>query len=455
MARGGSGSYTYTIGQLPEDLSLSYAHGAPHVAGTPAAEGTYDLFWKVEDSDGAEVSHDFTITVNAPLTLDEIGDRTFPINELIPSFTLPAATGGSGDYTYTLEEENLPAELTFDDSTMTVSGVPVVLDTYTAAWQVTDNSDGSMVSQDLTIEIVPTGALNCLPESSTPPTSLDEKLEILNCITFTPPVSWWQNELNTDYLKDLIDSDFTWLGGTYDECTKSPDLIVPGCRRHDIAYASLQKFEGSDSNSVQDKAWNGRNKYLADFQFHQYATEEECEEDFFWDAWLDLLHAHSPIAIAEDSFRIALYLLCAPDVTKQEIADMYFDGVVVFGIPITMADADHALSNPLFIACDLPSAPSNFTFDLSAERISWQIDPGCTEGNLAQRLTLLEYLEGHFHLITPGPSPQSTPSVFLFNNEEQVGFASTPPPFEGLKTATIRFNTSRTDHINFLQSLEL
>ena len=47
-------------------------------------------------------------------------------------------------------------------------------------------------------------------------------------------------------------------------CTLSPDGALPSCRKHDVAYHSLQKFANTDSSELQDRTWNPRNKVLAD-----------------------------------------------------------------------------------------------------------------------------------------------------------------------------------------------
>ena len=59
----------------------------------------------------------------------------------------------------------------------------------------------------------------------------------------------------------------------------APQGPVPTCLKHDMAYASLQKFEGvnlidpdtereiGDTEEL-DITWNPRNKYLADDKFH-------------------------------------------------------------------------------------------------------------------------------------------------------------------------------------------
>ena len=172
-ATGGSGGYVYThLGTLPDGLTF-YPH-TRNVRGTPTTAGTYTVLYRVTDSDAVETRRYFTITVNPPLELADPSDQTFVQDKEITSFTLPAATGGSGGYVYT-HLDTLPDGLTLDHASRNISGTPTSSGAYTVLWRVTD-SEGEQVSQYFTITVnatsvpIPTPTPTPTPAPGTTPT---------------------------------------------------------------------------------------------------------------------------------------------------------------------------------------------------------------------------------------------------------------------------------------------
>ena len=151
-ATGGTGSITYSISpSLPG--GLSFAASTRTLSGTPTSSQTAQTYtYTATDANGATISQTFTITVDGLLSLGTIADQTYTQNQQITDLVLPAASGGTSPYTYTLTPA-LPTGLTFTASTRTVSGTPSVVKSETEyTFQVTD-SDGTIVSQtfDLTV----------------------------------------------------------------------------------------------------------------------------------------------------------------------------------------------------------------------------------------------------------------------------------------------------------------
>ena len=105
------------------------------------------------------------------------------------------------------------------------------------------------------------------------------KIEILNCLIFNTPRSFWVTQstktVSTNDLASATDMRYRFLGYGDWKCTFVSDLpipldhpFLPSCVKHDVSYASLQKFSGEgDSPDELDSAWNPRNKYLADYEF--------------------------------------------------------------------------------------------------------------------------------------------------------------------------------------------
>ena len=114
--------------------------------------------------------------------------------------------------------------------------------------------------------------INCLrPGEST--NNLQDKMNVLNCLVFGTPHSFWQNQPRT-----LNDSELYTLTRYRDilgydnwSCSIAPDdFFNPSCLMHDIAWFSLRRFDGNnddEEDTTVDDAWNPRNVYLADTKF--------------------------------------------------------------------------------------------------------------------------------------------------------------------------------------------
>jgi len=144
---GGTTPYTYTAVNLPPGLALSTAG---EITGTPAQSGTFTFPATVTDADGNTVTTDFTIIVRNPLALasSALSDGTTGVN--YPTQIIPAATGGSGVYTYTAT--NLPPGLTFNPGSREITGVPTQSGPFTVTVNVTDN-EGKSASANYTVTI--------------------------------------------------------------------------------------------------------------------------------------------------------------------------------------------------------------------------------------------------------------------------------------------------------------
>ena len=142
--------------------------------------------------------------------------------------------------------------------------------------------------------VVERAGLNCLPYSGMASTT-KIKMDTLNCLIFDTPHSFWTN--NANQLRDRIDSPYLraddafagpvdWLGYGDWRCTMAPQGPVVSCKKHDVAFASLQKFvrdveqnepiEG-DANKL-DEVWHPRNKALADSKFYVDILAHGCQE---------------------------------------------------------------------------------------------------------------------------------------------------------------------------------
>ena len=159
-ALGGNGDLTYSLSEESLPPGLVFDAEARTISGTPElhvshpAEG-YALTFRVEDEDGDSAELSFFLTVDGNPTFFDavIEDRILRQNEAMDSWEFPAASGGNGDLTYTLDM-NVPG-LSFDAAARTLSGTPTHTGVYRLVYQVED-IDGD--SAELTFHITVDGA---------------------------------------------------------------------------------------------------------------------------------------------------------------------------------------------------------------------------------------------------------------------------------------------------------
>ena len=140
-ASGGEGDITYSVSELPAGLTFDAA--TRMVSGTPEAEGTTEVTYTATDGAGATVTMTFSITVNPALDFGDLsglfGQFTDGAGKANPasehdegaiqivvgqpySLTIPEIPGGTPPKIYSVS--GLPAGLSFDAATRTISGTP-------------------------------------------------------------------------------------------------------------------------------------------------------------------------------------------------------------------------------------------------------------------------------------------------------------------------------------------
>ena len=143
-ASGGDGALTYALSPaLPAGLSFDAATRT--ISGTPAeASETATYTWTATDADAADpdsASLIFTLAVAADLSPGfggaTVAAQSFVQNSPVEAVTLPEASGGDGALTYALSPA-LPAGLSFDAATRTISGTPAEASAATYTWTATD-----------------------------------------------------------------------------------------------------------------------------------------------------------------------------------------------------------------------------------------------------------------------------------------------------------------------------
>jgi hypothetical protein len=142
-ATGGKGTYIWSItgGALPAGLNLDQMSGA--IAGTPGAAGTFPVTVSAADAtDGTNTATAaYTIVVGAPPV--RITNTSLPAGRATIAYSATEqATGGAGTSQWSATSV-LPAGLTLNTTTGTVSGTPTTAGTYDVSVMATDAADAT------------------------------------------------------------------------------------------------------------------------------------------------------------------------------------------------------------------------------------------------------------------------------------------------------------------------
>jgi alpha-tubulin suppressor-like RCC1 family protein len=141
---GGKPPYTFVLANgstLPPGLSLNNSTGV--ISGRPTTAGTSNFTITASDSGTPKNTKDRTFT----LTIDPMDALVWTIDPapasgkvaFAYSANLSAASGGSGNYSYSVNASTLPLGLSFNATTRTISGTPTEARTFNVSFTVRDN----------------------------------------------------------------------------------------------------------------------------------------------------------------------------------------------------------------------------------------------------------------------------------------------------------------------------
>jgi hypothetical protein len=158
-ASGGTGAATFALsgGSLPAGLTLS---GNGMLSGTPTANGSFTFTVKATDQASATATRQFTLQVNAPLT---ISTTTLPAATMGAAYSQTlVANGGLGTYTWSVTQGTFTnAGFALNASTGAITGTPVTSNTLQFTVQVTDtNMDTATQTLNIAIGLQTTSTLD-------------------------------------------------------------------------------------------------------------------------------------------------------------------------------------------------------------------------------------------------------------------------------------------------------
>lgn len=151
-ASGGNGSITWSLysGSLPSGLSLS---SSGVISGTISGSGNYTFTVKASDSQYPPVTNTKQFTINVYPQL-QITTVTLPAGAVNGSYYQSlAATGGNGNYSWSLDSGNLPPNTTLY-SNGTISGTPTSSGHYSFIVRLSDSQSPSVsVTKPFSLDI--------------------------------------------------------------------------------------------------------------------------------------------------------------------------------------------------------------------------------------------------------------------------------------------------------------
>jgi len=235
-ASGGIGTITYTLMPgLPTGLSFDATTRT--LSGTPSIVLPLTTFtYRATDPFGTMGTLQFSITVTPPLAFASmVDDQIYPQGQAINDLILPEATGGVIPHIYSLMP-NLPAGLTYNHETRTISGTPSeVIEATTFVYTATD-AQNEKDSLNFTIRVYNLSFAKTVMDQSYPRVQPIMNLLLPEVSNGVPPIEY------TFTLFSLpsglrYTSDIRTLSGTPTEVTTDP--------------ASLTYY-AKDANGAQD-----------------------------------------------------------------------------------------------------------------------------------------------------------------------------------------------------------
>jgi alpha-tubulin suppressor-like RCC1 family protein len=138
---GGTPPYTWSLasGRLPSGLAFR-TNG--QINGEPRKSGIFTFIVKVTDSQNYTASKNFMIKINPRVRLITPKIRFGEVGTNFPVWS-PVATGGDGNYTWSISEGSLPPGLVLDESVGSITGTPLESGNFLITLKVNDELGGS------------------------------------------------------------------------------------------------------------------------------------------------------------------------------------------------------------------------------------------------------------------------------------------------------------------------
>ena len=241
-ARDNSGqAVTNKVDGLPDGVTFDEATNT--ISGTPSEVGSYTVTVTTTDESGNATETTFTIDVEDTTkpTVKSVSDQTQEVNTEITPIKIEATDNGG--QAVTNKVEGLPAGVTFDEATNTISGTPSEVGSYTVTVTTTDES-GNVTETTFTIDV----------EDTTKPTveSITDQTQEVN--TEITPITIESEDNSGQAVTNKVDG--LPDGVTFDESTNTISGTPSEVGSYDIKVTTTDESGNSETTTftidVQD-----------------------------------------------------------------------------------------------------------------------------------------------------------------------------------------------------------
>ncbi len=241
---GGTTPYSFSVSPaLPAGLSLSASTGA--ITGAPSVtSAAMNYSVTVTDANGATANASFSLTVDPAVTATQaVAMTSIKVHQLATPFIPVTGGGGTGALVYSVSP-SLPAGLSLDPATGTISGTPSAVQSATNYTMTVTDTNGATATAGFSIAVTTTVSTVSVTTSANP-SSFGQSVTFTAAVTGTGA-----KPTGTVVFKDGSTTLFTGsLAASLSSYTTS--TLAPGVHSISVTYSGDSTFAGSTGTLSQ------------------------------------------------------------------------------------------------------------------------------------------------------------------------------------------------------------
>ncbi|MBF2214599.1 putative Ig domain-containing protein, partial [Staphylococcus epidermidis] len=223
---------TNKVDGLPDGVTFDEATNT--ISGTPSEVGSYTVTVTTTDESGNATETTFTINVEDTTkpTVESVADQTQEVNTEITPINIEATDNGG--QAVTNKVDGLPAGVTFDEATNTISGTPNEVGRYDITVTTTDES-GNATETTFTINV----------EDTTKPTVEDIADQTQEVNTEITPITIESEDNSGQAVTNKVDG--LPAGVTFDEATNTISGTPSEVGSYDVTVTTTDESGNSET----------------------------------------------------------------------------------------------------------------------------------------------------------------------------------------------------------------